>query len=124
MKTLRWIILIPAFVVLTTLGQALGEIIVNYLYDSVFPVNDFWGFLNASWRITFIFTTYFFFMALVFYILKIAPNRKLGSRIVLVIAVILFSIAYFYKFESKNIIQIIFDIVILTVLLISSFDRS
>ncbi|MBX3163979.1 MAG: hypothetical protein KF900_05820 [Bacteroidetes bacterium] len=121
MKTLRWVLFAPVFLFYTTLPQHYAEQLSRWGW-SLHPTTDMWLvklfylFLNffisaTSWSI---------FAVVAMYLIRIAPNTKLGGIILLLIIGTLILMSWILAWSSLDKIDIVFDVEILMILLAAS----
>lgn len=117
MKIFRWIIFAPVFIFYTTLPQHYYETKAKTALAGIMHLDGFQKIL--SYVLFGSFTVGFFIMLCG--LLLIAPNLKLGNRILLGYSVIMYSIAYYVGFNLMSRLDIAFDAIILVTLIFGSF---
>lgn len=126
MKTFRWIIFLPVLVLCHSICQLLAENIVSFLYGLVFPIKNFWGYINTGWSIPIIILTVIAFIAfgIIVPLQKVPPNSLLATRIALSVYTISYASNYYLHFDEKTTIRIVFDSITVLTLITSSFNKN
>lgn len=121
MRVFRWIVFIPAFVAYVVLGQFLCESVINWVYDWVFPLDDFWDFVFKTPLLSSLVVPVYLFLIGILKTIQIAPNSKIGSRILFVVTVVIYCFAYWKNIGDAPVLRMFLDSLVIICLMTGSF---
>ena len=119
MKVLRWILVIPVFILYSSIGAGLATAILLKLYNSIFPIEGFWGYILSPFSITLLIGSFGLFLGGASLTLQIAPNIKIASIIIMVLLVLFLGIDYYMRWSELHGIRIAIDLGLVAVLIMN-----
>lgn len=81
MTTFRWIIFLPAFLIINVLTEALAKMCIIGLYDFAFPINDLTDYFIGGLGVFLMISIIISFASAMFWTTHICPNQKIGSLV-------------------------------------------